>query len=66
MSAGDQNSGDCDLVIAVDGGECDCDYLTHMRLECCVLFLEQVQYSLIACGKNFSQSAGADSAITYT
>ncbi len=26
--AGDQNSGDWDLVIAVDGEDCDCDSLT--------------------------------------
>ncbi len=27
--AGDQNSGDCDLVIVVGGGDWDCDSLTN-------------------------------------
>ncbi len=29
--AGDQNSGDCDLVIVVGGGDWDCDSLTNRQ-----------------------------------
>ncbi len=33
--AGDQNSGDCDLVIVVGGGDWDCDSLTVAVYSAC-------------------------------